>query len=389
MSSLQNAMHRFRRIPPRLVSPPSQGSSTRHHSPLALFPPFQPRLIRLKYHRCGLFLCATASPQGDVKRARRESFGPLGDPRKKYLYYCPQMKELAEAIAAQPSSLSIELGEISWKTFADGFPNLFVNGAESIHGKHVAFLASFNNPATIFEQISVIYSLPKMFIASFTLILPFFPTGTAERVDREGEIPTAVTMARILSHIPLSRGGPTSTIIFDIHALQERFYFGDNITPYFETGIPLLLKELAALEDTNDVVIAYPDEGAMKRFHTFFEGFEEVVCTKVRQGDKRIVTLKEGEPKDKHVVIVDDLVQSGGTLIECGKVLLNHGAKCISAYCTHGVFPNESWRRFTDSDMFSNFWITDSCPQTVKALKGKHPFNVLSLAGRIAYALEI
>jgi len=216
----------------------------------------------------------------DSKRARRDSFGPWGDPKKKYLYYCPQMAELAASIAQQQSSLKIELGEISWKRFPDGFPNVFVEGAETIRGKHVAFLASFNNPETIFEQISVIYSLPKMFIASFTLILPFFPTGTAERVEREGEVPTAVTLARILSHIPLSRGGPTSTIIFDIHALQERFYFGDNITPCFETGIPLLLKELAELEDAKDVVIAYPDEGAMKRFHTMFVGFEEVVCTK-------------------------------------------------------------------------------------------------------------
>ena len=252
----------------------------------------------------------------EAKRARRDSFGPWGDPSIKYLYYCPDMKELAHSIATQPTRLDIRPMEVSWAKFPDGFPNLFIEGAEEIRGKHVAFLASFNNPDTIFEQISVIYSLPKMFIASFTLILPFFPTGTAERVEREGEVPTAVTLARMLSHIPMSRGGPTSTIIFDIHALQERFYFGDNITPCFETGIPLLLQEIAGLPDKDDVVIAYPDEGAMKRFHTFFEGFEEVVCTKVRQGDKRLVTLKEGEPEGKHVVIVDDLVQSGGTLIE-------------------------------------------------------------------------
>eukprot|EP00227_Mantoniella_beaufortii_P016494 CAMPEP_0197579674 /NCGR_PEP_ID=MMETSP1326-20131121/3630_1 /TAXON_ID=1155430 /ORGANISM="Genus nov. species nov., Strain RCC2288" /LENGTH=177 /DNA_ID=CAMNT_0043143211 /DNA_START=76 /DNA_END=606 /DNA_ORIENTATION=+ len=154
----------------------------------------------------------------DVKRMRRESFGPWGSPCKKILYYCPQMKDLAHAVAAHAQGdMTITLGDISWKRFPDGFPNVFVEGAESIRGKHVAFLASFNNPETIFEQISVIYSLPKMFIASFTLILPFFPTGTAERVEREGEVPTAVTLARILSHIPLSRGGPCSTIIFDIH----------------------------------------------------------------------------------------------------------------------------------------------------------------------------
>jgi ribose-phosphate pyrophosphokinase len=298
------------------------------------------------------------------------------------------MKDLAKAIAAQPSHLDIQTREISWKKFPDGFPNLFVEGAESIRGKHVAFLASFNNPETIFEQISVIYSLPKMFIASFTLILPFFPTGTAERVDREGEIPTAVTLARILSHIPLSRGGPTGMITFDIHALQERFYFGDNITPCFETGIPLLLLAIKELPDADDVVIAYPDEGAMKRFHTFFEAFHEVVCTKVRKGAERLVTLKEGEPQGKHVVIVDDLVQSGGTLIECGKVLVDNGAKKISAFCTHGVFPNDKHERFTGSDMFENFWITDSCPQTVKRVQGKKPFKILSLAGRIAQALE-
>ena len=325
---------------------------------------------------------------GDAKRLRRESFGPLGDPHKKYLYYCPQMKSLADAIASQPSSLDIRTREISWKKFPDGFPNLFVEGAEDIRGKHVAFLASFNNPETIFEQISVIYSLPKMFIASFTLILPFFPTGTAERVDREGEIPTAVTLARILSHIPLSRGGPTSTIVFDIHALQERFYFGDNITPCFETAIPLLLQELAKMPDAKNVVIAYPDEGAMKRFHTMFDGFDEVVCTKVRKGAERLVTLKEGSREGKHVVIVDDLVQSGGTLIECGKVLLENGADKISAFCTHGVFPNDKHERFTGSDMFENFWITDSCPQTVARVEGKRPFKVLSLAGRIAQALE-
>lgn len=68
------------------------------------------------------------------------------------------------------------------RNFADGFPNLFVKDATRIRNRHVAFLASFHNPGTIFEQISVIYQLPRMFCGSFTLVLPYFPTGTAERV---------------------------------------------------------------------------------------------------------------------------------------------------------------------------------------------------------------
>ncbi len=68
------------------------------------------------------------------------------------------------------------------RKFADGFPNLFVKEAERIRNRHVGFLASFHNPSVIFEQISLIYALPRLFVSSFTLVLPFFPTGTLERV---------------------------------------------------------------------------------------------------------------------------------------------------------------------------------------------------------------
>jgi phosphoribosylpyrophosphate synthetase len=290
----------------------------------------------------------------------------------------------------------------------DGFPNLFVREAPRMRDRHVAFLASFHSPGVIFEQLSIIYALPKMFVASFTLVLPFFPTGTAERVEFEGEIATAFTLARILSHVPLCRGGPCDLVIFDIHALQERFYFGDNVCPLFCSGVPLLLRELRTLPDGMNVAIAYPDEGAWKRFHWQFESFPEIICTKVRDGDKRIVRLKEGAPAGRHVVIVDDLVQSGGTLVECARALQAAGAAQVSAYVTHGVFPNRAWERFatplpadaggsavaapaTASDashaVFTHFWMTDSCPQTVKAVEGRAPFKILSLARPIAEAL--
>jgi phosphoribosylpyrophosphate synthetase len=106
------------------------------------------------------------------------------------------------------------------RSFADGFPNIFINNAEELRGQHVAFLASFSSPAQVFEQLSVIYALPRLFVASFTLVLPFFPTGSFERMEEEGDVATAFTLARMLSNIPISRGGPTSIVIYDIHALQ-------------------------------------------------------------------------------------------------------------------------------------------------------------------------
>lgn len=313
--------------------------------------------------------------------------------KKVCLFFCPETEALAQRIAAQ--SDAIELRGINWRTFEDGFPNLFIPNAHGIRGQHVAFLASFSSPTVIFEQLSVIYALPKLFVASFTLVLPFFPTGTSERMEDEGDVATAFTLARILSNIPISRGGPTSLVIFDIHALQERFYFGDNILPCFESGIPLLKKRLQQLRDSDNISIAFPDDGSWKRFHKQLQHFPTIVCAKVREGDKRIVRIKEGDPRGRHVVIVDDLVQSGGTLIECQKVLAAHGAAKVSAYVTHGIFPNRSWERFKSDtagrpeEGLSYFWITDSCPLTVKEVKNRPPFEVISLAGSIAAALQI
>lgn len=68
------------------------------------------------------------------------------------------------------------------RRFADGFPNLFVKDAVRIRNRHVGFLASFHSSEVIFDQLSIIYQLPRMFVGSFTLVLPYFPTGTAERV---------------------------------------------------------------------------------------------------------------------------------------------------------------------------------------------------------------
>lgn len=319
--------------------------------------------------------------------------GAVGAHKNVLLFHCEEMRELAEQVVARNDD--IELRSISWRTFADGFPNLFISNAHTIRGQHVAFLASFSSPSVIFEQLSIIYALPKLFISSFTLILPFFPTGTSERMEDEGDVATAFTLARILSNIPISRGGPSSLVIFDIHALQERFYFGDSVLPCFESGIPLLKSRLQELPDSDNITIAFPDDGAWKRFYKQLQHFPMVVCNKVREGEQRIVRIKEGDPRGRHVVIVDDLVQSGGTLIECQKVLAEHGAAKVSAYVTHGIFPNKSWEKFQPDNGespghgLSHFWITDSCPLTVNAVKDRQPFEILSLAGPIASALQI
>lgn len=302
------------------------------------------------------------------------------------LLACPRMKALAEKVKVVDPS--IEIGEIEWKRFPDGFPDIFIKGMDGLIGKDVAFLAAFDSPDVVFEQLSVMYALAAARPKSLRILLPYFPTGTMERVDHEGQVATASTLAQAISAVAPSGPGPVPLFMWDVHALPIRHYFGPNVAPRFKTGTKLLKSKLEGRE----VVIAFPDEGAWKRFRAMFDGsdgkpsYPMAVCRKVRDGESRRVTLSEGDVRGKEVVIVDDLIHSGGTIVECLKALKEAGAAKVSAYATHGVLEHGAWKKFLDAG-FDRVWITDSVPAIAAEIDGQGPFEVLSLAPSIAKAL--
>lgn len=306
------------------------------------------------------------------------------------LFNHPSMEQLAERVIkiCKEQDNNVIKGNISWNRFHDSWPNLFIDRVKKeCAGQDVIFIGSLHKPDIIFEQISILYSLPRYLSRSVTFILPYFPTATMERIDTEGSVATAETLARILSATPLSSRGPCQIVIMDIHALQERFYFGDNIIPRLESAVELLMMEIKK-KNFKDVAIAFPDDGAFKRFHLmFFDLFPLIICAKIRDGKKRIVKIKEGNPSGCHCIVVDDLVMTGGTLIECANALKKNGASEISAFVTHAVFPKDSWKNFTGSDtLFSHFYITDSIPHGSEIAKNA-PFELLSLAGILSQIL--
>lgn len=290
------------------------------------------------------------------------------------------------------SKVDIRLDAIQWNVFEDGYPNIFIKDVEDFTDKHVIFIGSFYSPAIIFEQISVLYMLPKCSIRSLTFVLPYFNTGTMERVDTEGQVATAVAMARLLSAIPLSSMGPSRLLTFDIHALQERFYFSDNVIPKLASAMPRFLEVIQQLNQGSSISIAFPDEGAYNRFRVYFEDFPVIRCIKRRHGAEREVTIVDGNPEKRHVIIVDDLINTGGTVRRCIACMKTAKASKVSVFVTHAVFPKDSWKRFVKSPenehVPDTFWVTDSLPHASEITK-HDPFQLVSLSGSICSMLKL
>lgn len=306
------------------------------------------------------------------------------------IFYHASMQATAEKLAADMGDGAV-LSELEWNTFSDGFPNLQIKPTdaarlEMFYG--TCLIVSFHSPDIIFEQLCLLYALPRLRARNLRVILPWFSTGTMERVESIGQIATAASLARMLSATPCGPSGPATVVIYDIHALQEQFYFGDGVLVELKSAVWLFkqaLEQLRADSPDEEVAIVFPDDGAHKRFKAKFELFPQIICNKVRDGDRRVVRVKEGEASvpGKHCIIIDDLVQSGGTLLECARPLKEMGATKVSCFVTHGVFPNNSFTKFIGNPDIHKFWITDSIPTTAAKVQGQAPFEVLSLAPMI------
>eukprot|EP00551_Chaetoceros_affinis_P009570 CAMPEP_0203675616 /NCGR_PEP_ID=MMETSP0090-20130426/21452_1 /ASSEMBLY_ACC=CAM_ASM_001088 /TAXON_ID=426623 /ORGANISM="Chaetoceros affinis, Strain CCMP159" /LENGTH=366 /DNA_ID=CAMNT_0050541887 /DNA_START=17 /DNA_END=1117 /DNA_ORIENTATION=+ len=293
-----------------------------------------------------------------------------------------------------------------WGKFPDGTDNIQIGGfhpRNMISGQNVLFLASFHNNDATLSQFQVMIVLLQSFIESLTIVLPFSPVGTMDRVLSEGRVATANTYGYMFSSLP-NCGKPSRLMIYDVHTLQNRFFLHGNTVASLHTAVPLLLQRLKSGSgekskrskgsDRVTYTIAFPDEGAAKRFSMYFENWDIIICGKTRtEDDGRKVVIHTGKAEGRNVVIVDDLVQSGGTLYECALSLKAKGAKSVSAYVTHAVFPNESWRRFVkggDRACFEKFWVTDSIPSTINALRlyGGTIFEILPLKQLILHDLD-
>jgi phosphoribosylpyrophosphate synthetase len=297
------------------------------------------------------------------------------------MFHCPQMAKMAARIKAHVGA-SLDAGKIIWDRFEGGFPDLFVENARSLNGKKALFLACFDTPSTIFEQFSVIRALPFFTGENVTVALPYFPTAQKDRMVKYGEIVTSKSLIELLSEA-MPKYVKYEFAIYDIHAKPEIHTFGNYVRPLYLSAMPLLADSIKKLDNA---ALCYPDEGAWKRFEDerqIFSHMPQIRCEKDRSGGKRAIRIVQGDPRARHVVIVDDLVGSGKTLLATKDALFGAGADAVSAFATHWPCPNESWRGFVNAG-FEHIWLTDSCPWTSEAMANQKPFKLLSLASSIA-----
>jgi len=296
------------------------------------------------------------------------------------------MATMAERlVAAEPQRF--RYFETSWGRFEDsGMDDIVVGGfapTNLVRHTHVLMMCDFHSNDAILSQLHVLIMLCESFIASLTIFLPYLPVATKERVTVEGQVATANTVSRMLSSLP-HHGPPARCMFFDLHTLQQRFYLHSGAAASMHSCIPLLQKYVLGDGKCGIDALAFPDEGAQKRFgHQLAdEGLDFIVCGKQRVGNDRKVTITDGDARGKRVLIIDDMVKTGGTLAEAAKALKASGATRVSAFVSHAAFPGDSYRRFCkggDRAVFDRIYVTNSNPLVAERLAAVDPFVVLDI----------
>lgn len=321
---------------------------------------------------------------------------------KSYIVLChDKMDAFTSNLTRQTKPGDLHRVGVCWKQWGDATDNIQLpilrHNTHYFLDQHVLLVASFHNNDATLSQLHLLAYLCKLRPASITLLLPFYSTGTSERVSYENpqEVPTASTLACLLNGMP-STGSPIRVMVYDIHMLQEQFYFAQNAVADLCTAIPLLLEELRRDTDPTTKIncIAFPDDGANKRFAPLFKSnageFEIVVCKKTHlAGYGKKVEIETGNPENKNVLIVDDMTRSGNTMFDCIKALKERSAVQVGFYVTHAVMTKDFWDQFKEKrDNISKVYVTNSRPFEIPAEhRSDTKFKVLKLEEQVALDL--
>jgi adenine phosphoribosyltransferase len=303
------------------------------------------------------------------------------------LMYHPTRKQHAEEIFLRFPN-HFQLQEISWGVFPDGWSNIKLLNTLGLVNRHVVFLFAMDDISVVLEQLFVCMILPAQFLKSLIIDINYFAPGTHERVTSPGVLASAEPMARMFSVIPHTKSGPVIIQLTDLHALPNQFYFQKCFTSFI-SSIPMLL------ECKPQSTIVFPDDGGYKRFSPMIlaknPNWPMLICSKMRDGENRSVTISEYKNFPRHylqcvdllreVIIVDDLIHSGGTIVECAKALKKiEMIQFIDVWVTHGVFENRNYEAFLKTGKHANLFRDIHITNSILSTSRKVDFKIHSMA---------
>jgi len=275
------------------------------------------------------------------------------------LFPCTQSMSLAQDIAKH---YGISLGNVITSTYSDGeFQPSF---EESVRGARV-FIIGSTNPSSdnLMEMLLMLDAAKRASARHITAVMPYFGWARQDRKDK----PRVPIAAKLVAKM-LEVAGATRIITMDLHADQIQGFFEKPVDHLFASTV--FLPYLRGL-NLDNLTIASPDMGGSKRAYAYSKALESdvVICYKQR-AKANVISYMEliGDVTDRNVILVDDMVDTAGTLTKAADLMMERGAKSVRAICTHPVLSGKAYDRINKSKL-EELIVTDSIPLREKSDK--------------------
>lgn len=295
------------------------------------------------------------------------------------LLACNSNISLAKEIA---QNLNIELANSEVKRFADN--EIFVEIKENVRGEDIFVLQSTSFPANdnIMELLIVIDALRRASAKRITAVIPYF--GYA-RQDRKAAPRTPIS-AKLVANL-ITSAGADRVLTVDLHAAQIQGFFDIPLDNLY--AAPLFVRHIKENFDVQNLVIVSPDVGGLVRARAVASkiGADLAIVDKrrPRAGISEVMNII-GDVEGKNCVIIDDIIDSGGTLCNAAKAIVDKGANSVSAYITHGVLSGKAVERIANSSL-KNLVITNTIEPTEATLSTKN-IKIIDIAGLLGMAIS-
>lgn len=288
-------------------------------------------------------------------------------------------RPLAEAIGAY---LNTSLTKASVRRFAD--MEIFVEIQENVRGEDVYIVQSTSFPTNdhLMELLIICDALRRSSAKRITAVIPYF--GYA-RQDRRSGSRTPIS-AKLVANL-ITQAGADRVMTLDLHAGQIQGFFDIPTDNLF--AAPLLAKDIKDNRSIEDVMVVSPDVGGVVRARALAKRIDALLAIvdkrRERPGESEVMNVI-GDVEGKSCILVDDIVDSGGTLVNAAEALLARGAKDVSAYITHGVLSGGAVARINGSAL-KELVITDSIRPT-EATEQSDRIRVLPIAPLVGEAIR-